>query len=72
MKKETHVAGVVGDAIIAPDKSVTQCTVSCSEDFLCGIRLLECDFICGGQERGVHGGVVFPGVRSGIVSSLAS
>ncbi len=50
VKKETHLAGVVSDAIIAPGRGVTKCTVSRSHDFLCRVSLLGCDFICDGQE----------------------
>ncbi len=48
VKKEMHIAGVAGDAIIAPGRSVTEGTVSGSHDFLCRISLLRCDFICDG------------------------
>ena len=50
VKKKMHVAGVVGDAIIAPGRSVAEGTVSSSHDFLCRVGLLGCDFICDGQE----------------------
>ncbi len=40
VKKKMHVAGVVGDAIIAPGRSVTECTVSGSKNLLCRISLL--------------------------------
>ena len=48
VKKEMHIAGVVGDAIITTGRSVTEGTVSRSHDFLCGISLLRRDFICDG------------------------
>ena len=50
VKKKMHVAGVVGDAIIAPGRGVAEGTVSSSRDFLRGVGLLGCDFICDGQE----------------------
>ncbi len=40
VKKKMHVAGVVCDAIVAPGRSVTECTVSGGKDFLCRISLL--------------------------------
>ncbi len=59
VKKEMHVARVVSDANIAPGRGVTKCTVSRSHYFLCRVSLLGDDFICDGQERGIHGvGVV--------------
>ena len=50
VKKEMHIAGVVGDAIIAPGRGVAEGTVCSGHDFLCGVGLLGCDFVCDGQE----------------------
>ncbi len=54
-KKDMHVAGVIGNAVILSGRHVDEYSVSGGEEFLSGVSLLRCDFISNGQDTGVRG-----------------
>ena len=53
VEKKMHIAGVVGDAIVSSCRCVAESPVGGSEDLLCRVSLLGCDFVCDREERGV-------------------